>query len=315
MLRAYFVENTPFANFGFLPPNRQLIDSGNVFVTSYTGVNAAVNRARKKLCLADAKAFVSHGDYDNALQAFEQAMLLASPGPRTQPLNNRSGDEPVNNPGRLRKVYKQAAQHDDVSVHELALDLFLHFKDLENALAACDTLLSLDAKNAQLYGKKADILSEMKRFDQAQPYYRAAIALGSQDIQFYIKEGNLLMSAQKYQGALDRYRSASVIDPRNVQVHRNMAQAFSYLNDFNQALKSCELASSLAPGNPYIYNAKGKILFQLQRFIEALAAFEEAIRLKDDYAVAYENKGDTLQKLANIAYEQAKKIRAGEKRA
>jgi tetratricopeptide (TPR) repeat protein len=133
----------------------------------------------------------------------------------------------------------------------------------EQALAAFEQAIQLDATSARAYTGKGDALNNLKRLEEALAAYDQAIACDPTYGVAYGKKGVALFQLQRYSEALTFI---------TLGIERNPDDAAFYIN-------------------------KGLILRSLGRYEEALAAYDEAIRLNPKNANAYAGKGNTLYSL------------------
>jgi hypothetical protein len=127
----------------------------------------------------------------------------------------------------------------------------------------------------------AEQLYKDKRLEQALVACEQAIHLGFNSASVYWRKGNILLNCKRYGEAFAAYQEAIRLDP-------NIA-------------------------DPYFYQNKGHALRNLKRYEEALAAYEQAIRLSmpDPDPRLYYDKGVVLERLAEQAYDTAKKYSQG----
>jgi superkiller protein 3 len=171
-------------------------------------------------------------------------------------------------------------------------------------------------------------------WDEAIPFYTAAVALRPESPGARLNLGNALAATGQLDAALAAYRRAASLKPDYAEAHCNLGLALADKGRLDEALATvrqaialkphlaeghCNLglvlqkkgrldeavaayrrATELKPGHARFHNNLGGALADQGRLDEALNACRKAIDLKGDYPEAYSNLGLVLQRKGRL---------------
>ena len=282
ILRPVDTEGTPFSKLEMLPTDMKPVtdwpNQDSAFVNIAQGIRKIVKNfpaKTKEQWLAEGLTNHKAGHYEQALRAFDQAMLI--------------------DPDYAR-AYRSKG------------DVLYDFKHYEEALAAYGQAIRLDPDHARIYSNRGDILMHLKRYEEALAAYEQAIRLEPNLAPNYNEKGNVLFSLKRYEEALAAYEAAIRLDPGFASAYNNMGNALSRLKRYFEANIAYEQAIRINPQYAIPYNNKGRALYHLGRYHEALEAFERAIGFDRNFKEVYANMADALERLGRI--EEARAARA-----
>jgi tetratricopeptide (TPR) repeat protein len=282
ILRPVDTEGTPFSKLEMLPTDMKPVtdwpNQDSAFVNIAQGIRKIVKNfpaKTKEQWLAEGLTNHKAGHYEQALRAFDQAMLI--------------------DPDYAR-AYRSKG------------DVLYDLKHYEEALAAYGQAIRLDPDHARIYSNRGDILRHLKRYEEALTAYEQAIRLEPNLAPNYNEKGNVLFSLKRYEEALAAYEAAIRLDPGFASAYNNMGNALSRLKRYFEADIAYEQAIRLNPQYAIPYNNKGRALYHLGRYHEALEAFERAIGFDRNFKEVYANMADVLERLGRI--EEARAARA-----
>jgi tetratricopeptide (TPR) repeat protein len=282
ILRPVDTEDTPFSKLEMLPTDMKPVtdwpNQDSAFVNIAQSIRKIVKNfpaKTKEQWLADGLTNHKAGHYEQALRAFDQAMLI--------------------DPDYAR-AYRSKG------------DVLYDFKRYAEALAAYEQAIRLDPDHARIYRNRGDILRHLKRYEEALAAYEQAIRLEPNLAPNYNEKGNLLFSLKRYEEALAAYEAAIRLDPGFASAYNNMGNALSRLKRYFEANSAYEQAIRFNPQYAIPYNNKGRALYHLGRYHEALEAFERAIGFDRNFKEVYANMADALERLGRI--EEARAARA-----
>jgi tetratricopeptide (TPR) repeat protein len=181
---------------------------------------------------------------------------------------------------------------------------------LDDAIAAHETVLTLDAGNAAS-PQAIEALKEKKRQKQGgeEDVYKtgskstnlvASTETGgggdagaeqpdpakeaeerakakAEKIQRYKDRGNKAVQAGNFEDAIDNYSTAIELDPSNHVLYSNRAAAYCSVNQFQSALKDAQKCINLAPKFAKGYGRKAAALCGLNRRGEAVQSFHQGL--------------------------------------
>jgi serine/threonine protein kinase len=256
-------------------------------------------------------ALEQQGRYEEALQAFEQAIFL-NPDFTAPWYHIGYVLGKLNRYIEALKAYEKAIQINPyyAPAHYGRGIMLSKLNRPQEALEAFEQVIRIDPSNSAAYNTKGKALWQLNRFDEALVAFERAIQLDPTSADSYTSKGYTLYLYNRYNDALIAFEKAFQLDMTDVAALFGKGNALYELSRFEESLIALEKAIQLDPSFTYAYISKGKTLYSLKRYQEALAALERAIQLESDLAEAWYFKGEVLGTLARyaealIAYEQA----------
>ena len=229
---------------------------------------SALQKAAKPLAsntkehwLAEGNTYYSHGDYQEALVVYEQAIGI---DPRFALAYSRKG-------------------------HTLSA-----LGNPEEALIAYEQAIDLDSNIPSAYYGKGQALFTLERYHEALVAYERALRLDSNHIPAYYGKAEALSKLKRYPEALVAYEHIIHLDPKQVAAYYGKAGVLSNLKRLKEALVAYEQALRLDSNYIGAYYGKADILSNLKRYPEALVAYERVLDLDPKHVVAYRGKADVL---------------------
>ena len=111
--------------------------------------------------------------------------------------------------------------------------------------------------------------------------------------------GNLLGDLKRFEEAQAWYRRAIEIDPKSAVAHYGLAGCLRSLGDLVAAAASYQKVLSLTPDQAFVWNDLGRTLRSLGRFEEAVAAFRQSLAVNPEFGEAYRNLASCQQLTAD----------------
>jgi hypothetical protein len=115
--------------------------------------------------------------------------------------------------------------------------------------------------------------------------------VNSKSVGAWYGRGNVLSELKRHQDALDAYDKALALDPNFAEGWIGRGNVLNTLTRFDAALAAYGRALTLHANLAEAWLGRGNIFLELKRLDEALACYDEAIALKPDFATAYFNRG------------------------
>ncbi|RAM48949.1 MAG: protein kinase [Hapalosiphonaceae cyanobacterium JJU2] len=170
-------------------------------------------------------------------------------------------------------------------------------------VASIYILNSINSVNATELYKKANILYELQRYQDALSVYEKAVKIRPEYAEAWNGQASTLSKLREYKAALTAYDRAIQIEPDYLEAWIGRGFVLKDLRRYQEAIASFDKALQLENNSPLVWNAKGEALNSLKRYDEAISAYEQAINLKKDDDEAWYNKAQTLKNLKR--YEEA----------
>jgi tetratricopeptide (TPR) repeat protein len=166
---------------------------------------------------------------------------------------------------------------------------------------------NLEAKEAKaiLLNKKAKILANRGKFDDAIKALNHAIEANPHQAVFYINKASYLNKHEKYSEAIESAAKAMEIEPSNESVAELLSMILNNQytediekNNLNEALKKINKALELKPDNKtYLYN-KAVVLYKLSHLSEAIDAVNRTLEMDSYFHNAKLLKSSILNSLS-----------------
>ena len=218
----------------------------------------------KELWLERGAIFLKRKDYQEALEAYKQAILL---------------------------------DHNDALAYSGKSEALFRLERYKEALDASNQAISLDSNLAAAWKNKGNALGRLKRYEDALAAYEQALHIDPNYTLAWHGKGNALGDLKRDEDALVAYEQALHIDPNYTLAWNNKGGALFNLNRYEDALVAYEQALHIDPNYTLAWNNKGSALFNLNRYQEALAAYEQAIHLDPNNTSAQDSRTSLLKTL------------------
>ena len=238
------------------------------------------HQATKESWLNRGAVFLERKDYQEALEAYKQAILL---------------------------------DHNEALAYSGKSEALYRLERPKEALDASNQAISLNPDLAEAWKNKGNALSGLKRDEEALTAYDQALRLDPTYALAWRNKGISLHDLKRYDEALAAYEQALLLDPNYTDAWNSKGAVFSALKRYDEALNTYEQVLRLDPNYVFAWHNKGYALWNLNRPQDALAAFEQALRLDPNYTSAWNGKGGILSELkrheeAIISYDKTLRL-------
>lgn len=172
--------------------------------------------------------------------------------------------------------------------------------DFQDAAQRCEAMLAQDAECFFAINMLAVLHAQHGHVEQGLSLFARAAKLRPLDASVLNNHANVLNDLKRFDEALALYQKALALQPDNPQMHNNCSMVLKALKRFDEALLSCERAVALAPEMAEVWNNQGTVLQALERKSEAAASYEQALRLSPGYVDALINLSAVMLSLGRL---------------
>ncbi len=160
-------------------------------------------------------------------------------------------------------------------------------QDRDGALADVEQAISIDPLYALAYRIRAVIWSIKKDRVRAIEDFNRAIELDPDDAMAYFARGMFLASTDRnYAAAIQDFGRTISANPRYVEAYLQRGQLYQHDKKFDLALADYDAAIKVDPNNTRAYTKRGEIQLQTEpageNFDRAIVEFEQAVRTSPD---------------------------------
>jgi tetratricopeptide (TPR) repeat protein len=157
-------------------------------------------------------------------------------------------------------------------------DLLSNLKRYDEALASYDRALELDANYQWAWASRGNVLDNLKRYDEALVSYDRALELDPNDPWDWRKRGNVLNNLKRYDEALVSYDRALELDPNDEWSWFSRGWTLDNLGRYEEALISCDKAIELGYQRSSLFFNRAIAILGLNRWDEGIAALDGAFQ-------------------------------------
>lgn len=194
-------------------------------------------------------------------------------------------------------------QPSDWNLYWIKSTILLQLFRNEDALAAANEALSLNADHPFAYEQRGVAHSQLGQAEQALADYNRALEINPVNEDAYLYRGGVYKQLQQPQKALADYDRALEIDPEYYGVYLVRALTHWHLEQSDRAFADLETAIALEPELPIAYSTRGNLYREAGENERAIADYTQAIQVAPQYSEAYQGRGIAYTRVGN--YEQA----------
>ncbi|MCK4542907.1 MAG: tetratricopeptide repeat protein [Spirochaetales bacterium] len=233
--------------------------------------------------------YVSTGDIEKAIAAFEEAYSRDPEDPETKVLYSNllmAGGRLEEAAEILRGVLNEAPGNIDALYNLALLEGFSGNKEAE--LDILKHIIEVDPVNSRAHASIGEIRMEEKNYKGARESFEVSLSEDPENIVALLGFGNLLMREGDLEKSEELLSRAIENEPDYVFGYIDRSRTRSYLDDIPGAIDDITRAIELDPGFYWNYIDRGKIrLVDLHDHEGALDDFNRAIEIDDEYFLAY----------------------------
>ncbi|MCC5660122.1 tetratricopeptide repeat protein [Nostoc sp. XA010] len=184
----------------------------------------------------------------------------------------------------------------------------------EEAIASYDQALKINPNNDKAWYIRGITLSDLKRYEKAVASYDQALKIKPDNDQAWYIRGITLSDLKRYEEAVASYDQALKINPNNDKAWYIRGITLSDLKRYEEAIASYDQALKINPNNDKAWYIRGITLSDLKRYEEAIASFDQALKIKPNNDEAWYIRGIVLRVLerheeAVASFDQTLKIK------
>ncbi|MEZ4732622.1 MAG: tetratricopeptide repeat protein [Caldilineaceae bacterium] len=211
-------------------------------------------------------ALLDEGAYDEAIAAFDQALMIDADHARAYALRG------------------QAYWLND---------------ELEQALADLDRALALAPTEADTYRIRGAVYADLGQYPEALQDFDEALRLKPQVAWTLAHRGHTHYLADNFDAALADLNEATRLNPQYVWAIVARGVTYNGMADYTKALLDLSRALSLAPDNEWALATRGSVYRALEEYEKAIADLSSALEVSPTYVWARTERGRTYQEMGN----------------
>ncbi|WP_157134595.1 O-linked N-acetylglucosamine transferase, SPINDLY family protein [Sphingomonas sp. PAMC 26605] len=167
----------------------------------------------------------------------------------------------------------------------------------DNNMIAAELIEQAISRNGSVpafHNNHGNVLSRLRRYEDAAAAYRRAIQLQPEHAQAHYNLGMAMQAVEDHDNASRAFQRAIALQPDHADAHAAHAITLQQQGFLDQALAAIDRAIVLSPRNPARYVNRGNILRAAGRRSAAIATYRNAIALQPATPEAYNNLGLAL---------------------
>jgi tetratricopeptide (TPR) repeat protein/tRNA A-37 threonylcarbamoyl transferase component Bud32 len=176
-------------------------------------------------------------------------------------------------------------------------NILYNLKRYNQALDTYDKAIQIRPEYAEAWNGEAKTLSELEKYKEALDAYDKAIQIQPNYLEAWLGRGYVLDNLEKDQEAIDSFDQALKIQSNDSEAWNARGDALMNLQRYEEASESYDKAVYYKPDYYQAWFGRGWALHNLQRYEDAIAAYDKAVQLKPDYDQAWYNRGNELMNL------------------
>jgi tetratricopeptide (TPR) repeat protein len=186
------------------------------------------------------------------------------------------------------------AEPNDANVWGSRADVLSRMRRYEDALESCEKALSLNGADDRVLSIRGYVYNVLGRYNEALQDFDNALLLRSDAPNTWDRRGDALMYLGEPARALESYENALKLSPTHFHALSSRGDALQHLSRYEEAVASYDSAIAVRPASGATWARRGQALFSLKRFSEAAASFERARSLDPRDYEAYVQQAFSL---------------------
>lgn len=242
--------------------------------------------------VAEAEAYYSEGQLDEAIAAYQQVVALA---PEEAVLHTRLTHLLILRE-RTAEAYDEARTAVRLAPSDprtlAALCRALDWEGLyTRALEACECAIELDPQYAEAYAFLSEVYSDVGNWSSARNYAQQAIDLDYQSVDAHRNQGYAHEMQGRFSRAIESYENALYLQPRLAPLYISVARNYRAMGKFKEAIDRLERVIRFDPNNPVAYDQLGWTYYARGEYRRTAEYLEQATIIDPLYTPAWGHLG------------------------
>ena len=173
-------------------------------------------------------------------------------------------------------------------------------KNLEEELNDLNKKIENDENSVELWKKKASLLKELGRAEEANEAYEKAASLDPNNYKIRTAQGDALEKFGKHEKAVKVYSLALELEKEDYKVWWKKGQALVEVEKYDEAIESYSAALELEPPSPDSYiicREYACLLAELEQHQESIALYKKSLSFEPNYRVSSFEKKQLYKKM------------------
>lgn len=167
-------------------------------------------------------------------------------------------------------------------------------RELEEKLTVCNKEIEKDQNNVELWRKKASLLENLDRDEEADQAYEKASFLDPSNYKIRTEQGDALEKFGKHEEAVNAYEKALELEQKDYRVWWKKGKALVEVKQYQEASEAYDNTVALKPPPPDNYvicREYGSLLKKMERYRESINLYQKSLAFEPKYrASSYEKK-------------------------
>ncbi|MDE0505065.1 MAG: tetratricopeptide repeat protein, partial [Candidatus Poribacteria bacterium] len=194
------------------------------------------------------------GDYRNAIQSYDSAITMTTPGNWLRKDVQRRIIRVFASDGNWKGLIayyldKLQSTPRDSELDGLLASAYIENQQIDDGITAYRKALKLNPQATDLRLEFITVLKNIERFDEAAAEYEALREIQPDDLHIYRELGELYLQLEDENRAKSTYRRMIERDPENAKIHLSIADIYAGNEWTDDAIAAYERAVALAPDN------------------------------------------------------------------
>ncbi len=192
-----------------------------------------------------------------------------------------------NKPSKALRTLQQALLHepDDVELQFEVIELLMRLKKNQEAIAALENILTVDASNAKAYQYLGNLYFRQESYAAALDAYNIVVALtGEGSAELWNKMGLLYVKMERFEDAKKAYEKALKMQRNYSETYYNLGVLSLQQSSYAEAEGFLNQAIRLHPDYAAAYLELADLFIHKEQYRQAVDAYLKVLRLTPDAA-------------------------------
>jgi tetratricopeptide (TPR) repeat protein len=167
-------------------------------------------------------------------------------------------------------------------------------QDLEEKLSICDRAIENNQNDIETWKRKASLLRELGRYEEANEVYERASSIAPDDYKIRAEQGDALEQVGKHEKAVIAYEKALELEEKDYKIWWKKGKALANATKYSEAnipYRNALILKPPSPDNYVISREYGFILMKIEAYSDSISMYRESLDLEPKYrASSYEKR-------------------------